>query len=253
MKSPGSVKNLVNIESNSDPDLQAVIFDCDGILVNTEPLHYRAFQEVLVPLGLGHDFESYLEHFVGFDDRDAFIYAFKEAGLYLAPTTLDRLIKAKARALLGLIGQGVPGFPGVVELVRELANRGVLMAVASGALRHEVDAFIASLGLNGGFHAIVAADEVKKSKPDPETYLLAIERLRQLRGEMRLDPMNCIAIEDTPAGIRSAKSAGLPVIAVTNSFSLPELTEADKVIDSLSELNFPEMLKLLKRRRQAQP
>ena len=244
---------MVNRESTSDPDLQAVIFDCDGILVNTEPLHYRAFQEVLAPLGMGHDYESYMEHFVGFDDRDAFIYAFKEAGLYLAPTTLDRLMEAKALALLDLIGQGVPGFPGVGELVAELMNRGVLMAVASGALRHEIDAFIASLGLNGVFHAIVAADEVKKSKPDPETYLLAIERLRQLRGEMRLDPMNCIAIEDTPAGIRSAKSAGLPVIAVTNSFSLPELTEADKVIDSLSELNFPEMLKLLKRRRQAQP
>ncbi|MFZ0929732.1 MAG: HAD family phosphatase [Syntrophobacteraceae bacterium] len=244
---------MVNIESNSDPDLQAVIFDCDGILANTEPLHYRAFQEVLAPLGLGHDFESYLEHFVGFDDRDAFIYAFKEAGLNLAPTTLDRLMEAKARALLDLIGQGVPGFPGVVELVRELANRGVPMAVASGALRHEVDAFVASLGLNGVFHAIVAADEVEKSKPDPETYTLAIERLRQLQGEMRLDPMNCIAIEDTPAGIRSAKSAGLLVVAVTNSFPLPELTEADKVIDSLVELNFPEMLKLLKRRRQAQP
>ena len=86
---------MVNCESNSDPDLQAVIFDCDGILVNTEPLHYRAFQEVLVPLGLGHDFESYLEHFVGFDDRDAFIYAFKEAGLELAPTTLEQAYRSE--------------------------------------------------------------------------------------------------------------------------------------------------------------
>jgi beta-phosphoglucomutase len=243
---------LVNSESNTDPDLQAVIFDCDGILVNTEPLHYRAFQEVLVPLGLGHDFESYMEHFVGFDDRDAFIYAFREAGLYLAPMTLDRLIEAKALVLRRLIRQGVPSFPGVVELVKELMDRGVLMAVASGALRHEIDAFIESLGLNGVFHAIVAAEEVKKSKPDPETYLLAIERLRQVQGSRRLDPMNCIAIEDTRAGIRSAKSAGLAVIAVTNSFSAPELTEADMVIDSLLELSFPEMAKMLIHRRKAQ-
>jgi beta-phosphoglucomutase len=252
MKSHGSAGNLADIESNSDPDLQAVIFDCDGILVNTEPLHYRAFQEVLAPLGLGHDFESYMEHFVGFDDRDAFIYAFSEAGLDLAPMTLDRLIEAKALALRDLIGQGVPSFPGVVELVKELMDRGVLMAVASGALRHEIDAFMASLGLNGVFHAIVAADEVKKSKPDPETYLLAIERLRQVQGWKRLDVMNCIAIEDTRAGIQSAKSAGLPVIAVTNSFSAPELSEADKVIESLSELSFAEMVKLLKQRRQVQ-
>jgi beta-phosphoglucomutase len=166
--------------------------------------------------------------------------------------TLDRLIEAKALALRDLIGQGVPSFPGVVELVKELMDRGVLMAVASGALRHEIDAFMASLGLNGVFHAIVAADEVKKSKPDPETYLLAIERLRQVQGWKRLDVMNCIAIEDTRAGIQSAKSAGLPVIAVTNSFSAPELSEADKVIESLSELSFAEMVKLLKQRRQVQ-
>ena len=243
---------MVNIESNSDPDLQAVIFDCDGVLVNTEPLHYRAFQEVLAPLGLGHDFESYLEHFVGFDDRDAFIYAFRQAGLDLAPTTLGRLIEAKALALRDLIGQGVPSFPGVVELVKGLMDRGVLMAVASGALRHEIDLFMASLGLNGVFHAIVAADEVTKSKPDPETYLLALERLRQVQGLRRLEVMNCIAIEDTRAGIRSAKSAGLRVIAVTNSFPASELTEADKVIGSLSELSFAEMANLLKRRRQVQ-
>ena len=100
----------------------------------------------------------------------------------MTPTALERLMEAKAIALRELIQEGVPSFPGVVELIKELRDRGIPMAVASGALRHEVDAFIASLGLNGAFCAIVAADEVKKSKPDPETYLLAIERLRRLRG-----------------------------------------------------------------------
>ena len=233
---------------DSYPDLQAVIFDCDGILVDTEPLHYRAFQKVLVPLGLGHDFERYLEHFAGFDDRDAFIHAFEERGLALSETTLERLMEAKATALQEYIQEGVPSFPGVVELIKELGGRGIPMAVASGALRHEVDAFIASLGLNGMFCTIVAADEVKKSKPDPETYLLAIERLKRLQRSKPLDPMNCIAIEDTPAGICSAKSAGLQVIAVTNSFSATELTEADRVVRSLSDMSFPEMVKLLKHR-----
>ncbi len=250
MESGGSISKLAGIEPNSDRDLQAVIFDCDGVLVDTEPLHYRAFQEVLVPLGLGYDFESYLERFVGFDDRDAFIYAFREAGRQLAPITLDRLMEAKAVALGGLIGQGVPSFPGVVELVRELMDRGVPMAVASGALRHEIDAFIASLGLNEAFSVIVAADEVKKSKPDPETYLLAIERLRRARGSKPLDPKHCVAIEDTRAGVRSAKLAGLVVIAVTNSFSATELAEADKVIGSLWEVGFTDIVKLLERRRQ---
>jgi beta-phosphoglucomutase len=162
-------------------DLQAVIFDCDGILVDTEPLHYRAFQKVLAPLGLGHDFHHYLEHFVGFDDRDAFIHAFGEAGIELSAETLHGLIEAKSIALREFIEQGVPSFPGVAELVKELMSRGVPMAVASGALRHEVEAFIASMGLQDAFRAIVAADDVTKSKPDPETYLLAIELLRRLR------------------------------------------------------------------------
>ncbi len=244
---------MTDSKTDSDPELQAVIFDCDGVLVDTEPLHYRAFQKVLVPLGLGHDFKRYLELFVGFDDRDAFIHAFKEGGLELSATTLDQLMEAKAIALRELILKGVPGFPGVVELIEELRDEGIPMAVASGALRHEVEAFIASLGLNGAFRAIVSADEVKKSKPDPETYLLAIERLKQLLGSTPLDPVNCVAIEDTPAGIHSAKSAGLQVIAVTNSFPENELTEADMVVESLSALSFPEMVKLLKLRRPQLP
>lgn len=241
---------MTSINAGSNTELQAVIFDCDGVLVDSEPLHYRAFQEVLLPLGMGYDYETYLERFVGFDDRDAFIHAFGEAGRELSPTALNGLMEAKASALKRLIRQGVPTFSGVIELVNELMDRGVSMAVASGARRHEVIAFIESLGLSGAFQVIVAADEVKKSKPDPATYLLAIEGLRQTREPKPLVPLNCVAIEDTGAGIRSARSAGLAVIAVTNSFSPIELSEADKVIGSLSELSFHDIVKLLEQRRQ---
>ncbi len=241
---------MAGIKLNSDLELQAVIFDCDGILVDTEPLHYRAFQKVLVPFGLGHDFSHYLKHFVGFDDRDAFIHAFEEAGIELGAATLERLIEAKSAVLRELIEQGVPSFPGVVELVRELMDRGIPMAVASGALRREVEAFMASLGLQKAFRAIVAADDVKKSKPDPETYLLAIDRLGLARGAQ--EPLNCVAVEDTPAGISSAKSAALLVIAVTNSFSENELREADKIVRSLSDLSFPDIVDMLRQRRLVQ-
>ena len=241
---------MAGMRPKSAPDLQAVIFDCDGILVDTEPLHYRAFQKVLVPFGLGHDYACYVEHFIGFDDRDAFIHAFGEAGIELGATTLEGLVAAKSTALRELIQQGVPSFPGVVGLIKELMDRGIPMAVASGALRQEVEAFISSLGLHRAFRAIVSADDVKKSKPDPETYLLAIERLSRLQGT--LTPMNCIAVEDTPAGIRSAKSARLLVIAVTNSFSETELCEADKVVSSLADLSFRDIVELLKERRRVQ-
>jgi len=224
----------------------AVVFDCDGILVDTEPLHYRAFQKVLVPLGLGHGYEHYMEHYIGFDDRDAFLYAFEKAGRELDPVMLGSLIEAKAHALQQMIERGTPTFPGVVELVRELNAQGMPMAVASGALRHEVLAFVKSLRIDGAFCAIVAADDVRKSKPDPETYLLALERLREAQGWTALEPAACIAIEDTPAGINSAKGAGMYVIAVTNSFPESQLGKADHIVGSLEDVSYLEMTRLMK-------
>lgn len=238
-----------NLPYRTDSLPRAVIFDCDGILVDTEPLHYRAFQEVLAPLGLGHDYARYLEHFIGFDDRDAFLYAFREAGRDLDRPGLQDLVEAKARALDRLIARGVPTFPGVVELVRELGGLGMPLAVASGALRREVLAFIGSLGLDGMFCAIVTADEVQKSKPDPETYLLALQRVGEAKGWAFAEGTSCLAIEDTPAGIDSAKGAGLFVIAVTNSFPKEQLREADHIVDSLSALDYPALARLLENRR----
>jgi HAD superfamily hydrolase (TIGR01509 family) len=232
------------------PILDGVIFDCDGVLVDTEPLHYEAFQEVLVPLGLGHDYARYLQQFIGFDDRDAFAHAFSEAGRPLSPDSLTRLIQAKSAALARLVGRGAPSFPGVIELVKELKDRDTPLAVASGALRGEVEAFLSSLGLKEIFRVIVGADDVEKSKPDPQTYLLALERLRGIYGP--LDARNCVALEDSPAGIESAKKAKMRVIGITNSFAASELAEADKVIGSLSDLNFQSLVSLLEMRRQEQ-
>ena len=217
--------------------LQAVIFDCDGVLVDTEPLHYKAFQEVLAPLGLGHSYDHYLQRYIGFDDRDAFLEAFREAGRPLDDAALARLIRAKEKVLQGIIRQGIASFPGVVTLVRALADHQVPLAVASGALRHEVDAFVEGLGLTGFFAAIIAANDVKRSKPDPETYLKALEQLQQEIGSPVLEPGSCVAIEDTPAGIQSAKGAGLYVVGVCNSFPSAQLSSANHVVASLEELD----------------
>lgn len=216
--------------------LQAVVFDCDGVLVDTEPLHYKAYQEVLRPLGLGFDYERYLGHYIGFDDRDAFIEAFKEGGRELTRETLGSLIEDKSEVLFRIIESGVTSFPGVRELVLELSSAGVPLAIASGALRREIEAFLEALCLRGVFDIIVAADEVKKSKPDPETYLVALDRLAESKS-ISLTPGNCVALEDTPAGIASAKGAGLRVVAVGNSFPLERLGNADRVVARLDEID----------------
>ena len=121
--------------------------------------------------------------------------------------------------------------------MKSLAAAGIPLAVASGALREEITAFLDVLELGGVFPVVVAADEVKHSKPDPETYLMAMERLRMRPGLERLDPARCIAIEDTPAGIRSAGAAGLLVVGVTHTFPAQKITAAARVVESLDGMD----------------
>lgn len=225
--------------------IEAVVFDCDGILVDTEPLHYRAFQRVLEPLGLGHDFEHYLKVYIGFDDRDAFLEAFREGGRPLDDATLGELMDRKERALREIVAAGgLVSFPGVVELVRRLKAAGVPLAVASGALRREVLEFTDALGLRGAFDVIVAADDVARSKPDPESYLKAVQRLQGVVGGS-VRPARCVAVEDTPAGIQAARGAALKVIAVTNSFPAEKLTDADLIVGSLEGLSLERIEEIL--------
>ncbi len=230
----------------SSSPLQAVVFDCDGILVDTEPLHYQAFQEVLKPLGLGFGYDRYLDRYIGFDDRDAFREAFREGERALEPGALDHLMIEKAGALLRLVERGVKSFPGVVELVRELRAKGIPLAVASGALRHEVLLFVNALGLGDAFRVVVAADDVARSKPDPETYRLAVERLRAFGSCDDLTPGSCVAIEDTVTGIQSARRAGLVVLGVANSYPADELRpHADCVVESLDEVGADKLSRLV--------
>ena len=225
--------------------LEALIFDCDGVLVDTEPLHYRAFQEILGPLGLGHSYDHYLQRYIGFDDRDAFLEAFREGDRPIDDMILAQLIRAKERILQGMIARGISSFPGVASLVHELAAHQIPLAVASGALRHEVEAFLNGLGLAEYFPVIVAANDVNRSKPDPETYLKVLSQLQETLGGKVLEPRSCIAIEDTPAGIRSAKDAGMYVIGVTNSFASEELDAADHIVMSLEDLNVSGLVQLI--------
>lgn len=220
--------------------LAAVIFDFDGIIVDTEPLHYQAFQEVLVPLDLGYQWQDYVSHYIGFDDRDAFRERFRLAGKPLDDKELGALIDKKAAAFNRIISSGVTPFPGVVELVRSLAGH-VPVGLCSGALASDIEPILEQLGITDAFDVKVTADEVSASKPDPESYLLAVQRLVDLFPDRGIDAPSCLAIEDTPAGITSATGAGLKVLAVTNSYPEERLANAFMVMDSLSGINHATM------------
>lgn len=211
--------------------LNAVIFDFDGIIVDSEPMHYRAFQEVLEPLEKDFTWEEYCATYIGFDDRDAFKEAFKAKGEKICSRDLKRLIREKAACFQQLIrdDKATP-LPGAIELIDSIPRR-LPIALCSGALKEDIQPIIEGLGIAGAFSVIVTAEDTKKSKPDPAPYKLAIEKLGLD------DPATAIAIEDTPAGIVSAKRAGLKVLAVTNSYDREYLLEADAVTDSLENIS----------------
>ena len=233
--------------SSQSLSLQAVIFDFDGVLVDTEPIHYQAFQEVLRPLHLGYSYERYLEHYIGFDDRDAFREVFLESGRELTGEELNSLMRSKAGKFKRIVSKGGESFPGANALISELRTFNVPMAIASGALKSEIEMILRSLGIEKAFPVIVAADEVNRSKPDPETYMLALEKIKRQMLKKYLDPGLSVSIEDTPSGIESARAAGLVVVGVSHSHAPERLKKADHVLGSLSKVNVSLLNELVRR------
>lgn len=214
------------------PTPHAVVFDFDGVIVDSEPAHYRAFQAVLEPRGLGYDWVRYVEHFIGFDDRDGFREAFRRAGRELDGDELEALIGEKHAAFEAEMAAGLDPIPGAVDCVRRL-GAAYPLAVCSGALRGEIQPTLERLGIDGAFRVLVSAEDVAHSKPDPASYRLAVEQLGAVLGR-RLAPGDCVAIEDTPTGVASARGAGLRVIALAGEGDGP--AGAHRVVRSLAEL-----------------
>lgn len=211
--------------------LNAVIFDFDGIIVDSEPLHFRAFQQVLEPEGIAFTWKEYCDTYIGFDDRDAFRTAFTAHGIMKTSRQLKQIIRDKAAVFQTMVENGeAKPLPGAVELITTLPGM-MPIALCSGALREDIDPILANLGIEGAFNEIVTAEDTAKSKPDSAPYKLVLERLKIK------DPSSAIAIEDTPSGIVSAKGAGLKVLAVTNSYDHDYLFEADCVTDSLTKID----------------
>ena len=215
--------------------VEAVIFDFDGVIVDTEPLHYAAFQQTLEPLGMHFTWPEYVETYIGFDDRDAFKYAFASIGTKLGHDALQSLIEQKAAFFQEIIRSDVSAYPGVLDMIFHLREHHIPLAICSGALRSDIDPILTMLGISDCFDVIVTADDVEVSKPDPACYELAFQKL-SFAHQHSFTKETAIAIEDTPAGITAACAAGLKVCAVTNSYPAARLNQAILIIESLASL-----------------
>ncbi len=217
-------------------DCTAIVFDFDGVLVDSEPLHFAAFAEVAEELGVALTYERYLDAYIGFDDREAFETLLREAGEPADPARVARLTEEKAPRFARLAADAAAAdrlaFPGSVAFVRGAVAAGIPRAVASGATRADIVLMLGLIGLGDAFEVIVSADDVARSKPDPETFRLAAESIG-------VEPAACLAIEDTAAGLASATGAGMRTLGVTQSHDAAtlEAAGAERVVASLAVLD----------------
>jgi beta-phosphoglucomutase-like phosphatase (HAD superfamily) len=213
--------------------LRAVLFDFDGVIVDSEPLHFGALRDALAPEAIFIDEAEYVREYLAYDDRGAIRSALERHGHAWDGERVERIARRKAELFEELL-PSVGWFPGARELVRALASETPL-AIASGALRAEIEAILDAGGLRGAFSAIVGAGDVANGKPHPEPYLRAMRALRGVAAG--LQPAECVVIEDSMPGIAAARAAGMTVVAVTNSYPAERLTAAQHVVDSLERVS----------------
>ena len=216
--------------------IAAVVFDFDGVLVDSEPLHLRAYQEVLEPIGLSLPREKYYASYLGYDDAGVFKAVAEARDWPLDARKLDALIEQKSRVFDALVAGGDMLYAGAAECVTRLAAHWPL-GIASGAARAEIETMLGGRGLASHFQFIVAAGETPAGKPAPDPY----RKAAALHGH---PPAACVAIEDSRWGIESAKAAGLWCIGITHTYPVSELLEADAIVTSLAELT-PDLIRTL--------
>ncbi len=215
--------------------LQAIVFDFDGVIADSERLHLRSYQDILAPEGVTVSAEDYYARYLGYDDGGVFKAIGKDQGLPMDDGRVTTLIARKGQRYAALAAAGEMLFPGAADFIR-LAAAAVPIAIASGALTHEIEDVLERAGLRSLFPVIVGADQTSRGKPSPDPYLTAFARLRAHTGR-DLVAWRSVAIEDSKWGLVSARGADLRCVAVTNTYSEPELrADAELVVPGLHAL-----------------
>ena len=212
--------------------LQAIIFDFDGVIADSEPLHLRAYQQVLESEGIALTREEYYTRYLGFDDSGLFRALAKDRGVAITDDKVDDWIDVKSRIVEDLLNSGSILFAGAVTCIQTLARRFPL-AIASGALEPEIAQVLGHTGLADCFKAISSASDGVRGKPAPDLYLLA---LAKLRGIVDVSAAGCVAIEDSHWGLEAATLAGLRTVGITHTYPAAELGRADLVVNHLDEI-----------------
>jgi HAD superfamily hydrolase (TIGR01509 family) len=218
--------------------LRAIIFDFDGILVDSEPIIFKLTQEMAAQEGWTVTEAEYYRDYLALDDRGIIEHIYRSHGRPVDRARRDELIAWKVRAYEQIIRDGLPPMPGAVEFVHKSAALCPL-AIASGSLRSEIEHLLRKMGLREKFAVLATADDCARSKPHPQVFLIALARLQQLPAfrEAPLRAPECLAIEDAPLGVDAAHAAGMKCLALCHSRPLQELQHADWVSHEFSDVD----------------
>lgn len=225
--------------------LRAILFDFDGVLANTEPIHLAMFQKVLTDEGLSLSSSDYYGKYLGLDDRACFRAVFWDKGRKIPKEKEDEMVQKKNQFLLSQIKGSSILLPGAMEVI-EGASQKYYLAIVSGALKNEIVSILEGAGIKDKFHAIVSADQVSQGKPHPEGFEMAIRLLNRnsVPPSEMLFPSECLAIEDSPWGVKAAHKAGVQCVGVLTSYPANRLSEAELVFPDLPSIDWDEITDL---------
>ena len=218
--------------------LKGVVFDMDGVIIESEHTHYQAICEAMGD-EMDQTYQTFLSKCTGGDERFAMGRLAEFSGIEYDESIFQQWSQRKAEAYRRLVSESAKAMPGAIDLVCSVAEK-FPIGLATGSRRSDVEAAFSTLAggkLNGIFQSIVTSDDVAKTKPDPATYAKAAEG-------MGVSPSDCLAIDDSPNGVSSAKKAGMKVLGITAIHDDSSLRDADWHLRSLEEVILGDLINL---------
>ncbi len=223
--------------------MDALIFDFDGVIFDSEPVHISGFAQVVQPLGIEFTNEEYQQRYLGFDDYEVLRLMSRHYDMEISEDRINQLVAEKTAYLQKNLAEVTLPIPGVVELINSAAARGIPLGLCSGGLRDEIELGLKRLGVREMFPVVLAAEDVTNCKPHPEGYLRAAELLAEHTGQV-VRPGRCVAIEDSPTGLAAVRAAGMKALAITSTYQVKDLGMSDKIVGDLTGVTV-EMLEQL--------
>ena len=225
--------------------LKAILFDFNGVIINDEPIHQELIDQVLLKENLRPIGAEYRELCLGKSDRSCLRDILASRGRVVNDDYLDSLIKGKSEVYQERLAQleTLPIYPDLKNCLQQIKQQGLLIGLVSGALRSEIELVLQRAGISQCFHVIVAGDDLQASQPEPDGYLLALDKFREKYPQLDLQPGNFLVIEDTLVGIQAAKQAGMQVVGVAHTYPFHMLQRlANWSVDYLEDLELERVI-----------